>query len=238
GWRMARNDLTNKNGIRWRMFLESGGECYRNTHGVYPDSAPEPKDHKPDEQARDAVFALFEKLASLPVCEPDSVPVLRFSTSAQELFNEWYKKLLQRLNSTEKDTPMESHLAKYPSLLASLALIFHVVEKGLQGEVGAESLNMAIHFCELLESHARRIYGLVGEGFEGAKSLAKRLKDLPDPFQTRDFSNKGWSGLGSTEERQVALDVLCERGYIHKEVQQTATKPKALYHVNPYVLTE
>ncbi len=48
--------------------------------------------------------------------------------------------------------------------MASLALIFHLIDGikfGSVGDISERSAQMAIEWCDYLESHARRIYGLV-----------------------------------------------------------------------------
>lgn len=201
---------------------------------VYPDPNPYRVDRKPDLKAEERARAVFQKLNKIPLSKKGARPSLPFNNEAQQAFNEWYDDLNDRVNTMGSGDPMGAHLTKYHSLVPTLALIFHLIEHGATGEIEFESLRMALYWVDYLESHARRIYALTGEGLEGAESLKRRLPDLPNPFQTADFSNKGWSGLNTADERNTALDVLCECGYLHKEVQKTASKPKTLYHISPF----
>ena len=62
-----------------------------------------------------------------------------------------------RLRSGVEPPAIESHLAKYRSLIPSIALISHLVD-GDRGPVPLDPLERAIRWGTYLESHARRIY--------------------------------------------------------------------------------
>jgi Protein of unknown function (DUF3987) len=74
--------------------------------------------------------------------------------------------LEERIRSNTDDPIMGEHLGKYRSLLPSLALIFHLIEVADEKATGAVTLHSperAAQWCEYLETHAKRIYGLVGD---------------------------------------------------------------------------
>jgi len=50
------------------------------------------------------------------------------SAAAQELFDGWRADLKHRLRAEEDHPVLLSHLAKYRSLLPSLALLFHLID--------------------------------------------------------------------------------------------------------------
>jgi len=107
-------------------------------------------DRPPDCEAAEAVLQTFSTVRSLTgehdeEEELSGPTVLRFSPEAQELFYEWFTQLEWRLRSPElKRTPaFESHLAKYRSLMPTLALLFHLVEVVGTGSIGPVSLAAA-----------------------------------------------------------------------------------------------
>jgi Protein of unknown function (DUF3987) len=58
------------------------------------------------------------------------------------------------------------HLAKYEKLFASLALALHLAEcaaTGRRGQVSERAALQAAAWCEYLEAHARRCYGLLAD---------------------------------------------------------------------------
>src|SRR5262249_25469479 len=55
-------------------------------------------------------------------------------------------------------------LGKYRSLMPTLALIFHLVDiadGSGSGPVSMQAAGMAAAWCDYLEAHARRVYGMV-----------------------------------------------------------------------------
>src|SRR5206468_508035 len=124
----------------------------------------------------------------------DDPPFLRFAPDAQELFDSWRHELENVKLRAEGQGPLiESHLAKYRSLMPSLALLFHVIElvDGLaSGPVTLGSARRAVDWCNLLEAHARRAFQ---SSFEGDLDPARRLADavrggvaLKAPFTPRE----------------------------------------------------
>jgi putative DNA primase/helicase len=90
----------------------------------------------PDNEAKNRAYEIFRFLDHL---EPttlgaeeknDSIPALRFTPEAQQVFDAWRTGLENRLRSDQlANTPaFESHMAKYRSLMPSLALLFHLVD--------------------------------------------------------------------------------------------------------------
>jgi putative DNA primase/helicase len=99
--------------------------------------------------------------------------------TAQELFDGWRADLERRLRAEEDHPVLLSHLAKYRSLLPSLALLFHLidgVDTGRRGPVSRVAAAQAAAWCEYLAAHARRLYGAVTDAARVAAALlATRL---------------------------------------------------------------
>src|SRR5216684_4331365 len=137
---------------------------------VWPDGGGQWRnvDRWPDAAARTRVVELFQRLHTLELAgvgaedlTPDEVPFLRFEAAAQELFDAWRGDLEQRLRTEEDHPVLLSHVAKYRSLMPSLALIGHLID-GVDGKtsgpVSRAAAARAIAWCEYLHGHARRLY--------------------------------------------------------------------------------
>jgi putative DNA primase/helicase len=212
---------------------------------VYPDIDPAWKevDRYPDSVAREAVIQLTEKLDTLNAMEIGgeddsdsygSVPFLRFDGAAQELFSEWRADLELQVRSGEDHPAIVSHLTKYRKLVPSLALIFHLCDKG-HGRVNESALGRAIAYSKYLESHARRIYSFATmPDVEAAKTLPKRLENgkVGDIFTAREIYKKGWTGLETPAKAQSAINVLVEYHHLTEEEINTGGRPTTIYHWN------
>jgi len=213
---------------------------------VWPDAPTtwENVDRYPNVAAKTQAWETFQRLASLtggsvsamPGDRSDSPPFLRFDREAQHRFDAWRETLERRLRTGELHPAIESHLAKYRSLIPSLALLIHLIDGGA-GEVADRSLERAITWGVYLESHAGRIYSsVVDAAAVAARELGRRLidGDLPNPFTARDVYRKGWSGLDK-ESTVAAIDVLIGLDWLAERVGESAGRPKVLYAVNPQI---
>jgi putative DNA primase/helicase len=220
---------------------------------VYPDVDQPYKrvDREPDTQAQEQAYQLFQKLAYLDyaalgaaVDGPRKLPYLRFCDAAQMFFDDWFETLENRVRSCCESPYLIGHLAKYRSLMPSLALLFHLVEVlegSARGAVSFRAASRATSWCDYLEQHAKRVYQAAFDSDpEPAQRLAERLPDdLPDPFTTRDIQRKGWKFLGSIDEIHRALGLLERHGWIYAEEVPTTPhggRPTTHYHKNPRLL--
>jgi hypothetical protein len=92
-------------------------------------------DRWPDVEAKNRAYEVFRRLDALNPKnlgahgkDEEGIPAVRFTEDAQEVFDQWRDELEVRLRSTELPPALESHLAKYRSLMPSLALIFQLIE--------------------------------------------------------------------------------------------------------------
>lgn len=219
---------------------------------VYPD--PPAKyvlvDRWPDKDARDEAYHVFKAIDDLtPLergCQADDyseLPFVRFAPDAQNHFDQWYTALRSRLQNGTLSNVMAAHLAKFGSLMPSLALILHLVDRyNCQhiGDVSLKSTQAAMAWCELLEAHARRIYQSATDGdISDAVNLAERIANsLPNPFTCREVAQKGWAGLGTAESVRHAVGVLEDRKVV--KVVETASgdslgrgRPSEKVWINP-----
>ena len=202
---------------------------------VYPDTQPwEWRDRVPNKQARDAAFRLYEVLAdfdpvawgAIPADEGSRFPHFRFDDGAQQVFIEWLHELQrERIPSELADGHplIAQHLAKYEKLFAALALVLHLADcaaNGRRGPVTEATAIRAAAWCEYLEAHARRCYGLLAdEGLRAAQALATRIERgvLADGFTARDVRRNGWRSLASDTAVRAALDWLEDEGWLRSE---------------------
>lgn len=199
---------------------------------VYPDHRPwEWRDRIPAKEARDQTYAVFDALAEFdpeawgaaPADDFAKFPHFRFDEAAQEIFIEWSGDL-HRVKMPAEDHPIiAQHLAKFDKLFPALALILHLVDcaaTGQRGAVTVESALRAAAWCEYLEAHARRCYGLLtDDGLRAAQALADKVRQgkLADGFTARDVRRNQWRALTTDEAVQAALDWLEDEGWLRAD---------------------
>lgn len=202
---------------------------------VYPDPVKwEWIDRTPNKQARDRAFEIFEALADIDFVEAGAAPAddfhkfpfFRFNAGAQKIFIEWSTDLHGKKIPTEDSPIIQQHLAKFDKLFPAIALIFHLVEAAYSG-IGAGKVNescalRAAAWCDYLEAHARRCYGLLADdGLRAAQALAGKITagKLTDGFTAREVRRNRWRNLSSDESVHAALDWLEDEGWLRsKEV--------------------
>jgi len=210
---------------------------------VYPDisSTWRNVDRWPDTAAKNRaydVICALDRLDPLVVgaeVDTDETPFLRFDAEAQNCFDEWRGELEHRLRSGIEHPVIVAHLAKYRSLIPSLALLCHLADGG-EGPVGIGSLARGIAWGWYLESHARRIYAVaVTPDSVEAIALAKKIVsgELPDEFALRDIYRNGWIGLGTRDAAARAVEVLCDLDWLAEVEQPTRTRSRTRYQANP-----
>jgi len=243
--------------------LENDGLIQRLQLLVYPDEIKHWRlvDKAPNREARERAYQIIERLARMVDFteygavkeESERFPYLRFSEEAQMVFNEWLTDLeLKKLRGDDHPIVLE-HFGKYRSLMPALALIFHLIGiadraadgpisvEAADGPISVEAAEKAAAWCDYLESHARRIYGLVTDASqEAGEILAEKIKKgkLKDGFTVRDIYRQNWHRLGNKELAQAACDILIDAGWLRPERTkgQGAGRPALpTYKINPKV---
>jgi hypothetical protein len=141
---------------------------------------------------------------------------------------------------------MEAHLAKYRSLMPTLALLLHLMFHAHQGDfvpgcitpVSEHAANTAIRWCEFLEQHALRIYaGDINRDQHRAHALAKRIcdGDVSDEDSVRSVYRKQWSMLRSPEDVHEALAILESLIWVRVEGENTAGRTRDVIRINPAI---
>ncbi len=201
--------------------------------------------------AKTQAFKIFEFLDSITgeklgaikdELNPDSIPALRFSPAAQGIFNGWLETLMGRLLSPELEAApaFHAHLSKYPSLMPSLALIFHLVDIAAgkaSGPVSADAADLAAAWCDFLELHARKLYALeLNREAASAHALAERIQqgEVQDGVNVSDLYRHKWPGLKTADEVASALGALEGCHWLRvKEIPNAAARPTKQIHLNP-----
>lgn len=216
---------------------------------VYPDTTTEwiNIDRYPDAEQKNRAFEIFKALSEeIPGAvqeEDESIPALRFTPAGQEIFDAWRHDLETRLRNDRNLHPvMVSHLAKYRSLMPSLALIFHLIEVADRtiepGPVSEQSAIMAAAWCGYLESHAGRVYsGAMLPGMEAAREIVKHIKqgDIRERCKLKDIYRPQWSRLTTPEDVRAGLDILIEYDWLALEKVTTGGRPSEIIRLNPKI---
>ena len=119
-----------------------------------------------------------------------------------------------------------------------MALILHLAEGNI-GPVTLDSAVRAAAWCEYLQGHARRIYGMVDAAkINTARTLGRRIAEgkLQDHFTARDVWKKGWGSIKSTADAETALAILEDYGWlVSYEVTDQPGRPTSRYAINPKI---
>jgi putative DNA primase/helicase len=237
-----------------RMALEGGsgddGFMQRFQLLVWPDISRQWRnvDRWPQSTAKQRVIEVFARLHEISVAALDAhchedlsgIPYCRFSPEAQELFTEWQSELEHRLRRGEEHPAFEAHLAKYRSLVPSLALLIHLADGGAN-PVTADALVKACAWAEYLESHARRVYSRgLSPDYVVARALAAHILkgDLPREFALRDVYRPQWTELTKPEGAAKAVEVLLDLDWLREYSEETGGRPSRRFLANPRIWEE
>jgi hypothetical protein len=217
---------------------------------VWPDAPAEWKnvDRFPETTEKNKAWAIIKALSGdIPGAvthEDAKLPALRFSPEGQIVFDTWRGGIETRTRGDHGLPPsMESHLAKYRSLMPSLALIFHLVEVAggttSQGPVSERAAIMAAAWCEYLESHAGRIYGgALMPGMEAAREIVKHIQRgaIQDGCKPKDIYRNHWARLATADEVKAGLEVLTEYDWLAvTKSDTTGGRPYEIIRLNPAI---
>ena len=220
---------------------------------VYPDelTAWTLVDRPVNAQAKQAAFQAVERLATMDFrqygafSEEGQTPYFRFADDAQGVFNDWLTELEAKLRKKDEEPVQQEHFGKYRSLMPSLALQFHLLNLAHgsclpPSQVSKECAEQAAAWCEYLETHARRVYGLVTNvTAQAAARLAVKLGQgaLSQTFTIRDVYRKEWSLLDDRQVIENACEELVSLGWLREQVTPPALgqRGKTEYVTNPKV---
>ena len=214
---------------------------------VWPDTTGEfiHVDQWPDTPAKQAAWAVFERLAELQPASETEPTVWRFDDAAQDLFVEWLVPFEIELRGDDLHPAMVSHLSKYRKLIPALALVFALIDTPDSGGVIHErELIRALSFGDYLRPHANRLYAAaVTPETTGAAALMAKIKAglVKDGFKLKDVQQKGWSGLTTTDDVRKATAMLVDYDWLRCDVAQSGDamgrgRPSETFRVNPCLI--
>ena len=204
-------------------------------------------DRWPDTEATNRAYEVFRRLDALdPQAfsgsdeDAEGIPAVRFTDEAQKVFDQWRDELEVKLRTGELPPALESHLAKYRSLMPSLAFVFQLIEfvdgTGEGGAVGLRPALQAAAWCEFLETHATRLYSSAeNPAMEGGRALLERIRkgDVSDGDATRSVYRKHWTKLSTPEEVNGACSMLEEFGWLRVEAVKTSGRSTTRLRLHP-----
>jgi putative DNA primase/helicase len=127
---------------------------------VWPDMDPAwaPVNKPAYESAESEAESVFRRAIELDAENPRR---FFFDRDAQELFWAWLAELEAKVRGNELHPALISHLAKYRSLMPSLALLSCVADEPASESISLDDARRAAALCEYYESHAMRVYSCV-----------------------------------------------------------------------------
>jgi len=197
-------------------------------HWRYVDRAPRPETSSGAEQ-------LFARLTNMDASQQSAY---RFGADAQELFVAWLTELEHKLRSGDLHPALVSHLAKYRSLMPSLALLFHLAD-GATSAICLQHAQQAAAWCDYLESHVRRIYSMIVSperraAVELGSHLQRGWKCEVGSFSVRDVYRKCWADLDTPEKVRSAVELLCDAAWVREiHLGERVGRPSENYAINP-----
>jgi hypothetical protein len=218
---------------------------------VFPDRPKEWKlvDRRSDDIARKRVKNIGAFLAATDfisigarIEEDFPIPVFRFDHEGQESFYNWYRRLEERLLKECDEGMITEHLAKYRSLMPSIALsryLIRIADGASPGTgISLEDAIEAADMCVYLETHARRVYAMIeNRGIYAAKALLKKIREglIKDGFTQREVYRKGWSGLDNKGTDNACIELVL-KGWLKEEIIPPTSKggpSVAKYRLHP-----
>ena len=207
-------------------------------------------DQWPDTPAKQAAWAVFERLNQLQPATDTDPEEWRFTSEAQDLYWEWVEPFETEIRGEELHPALISHLSKYRKLIPALALIFALVDTADSGNViHARELLRALAWCDYLRTHANRLYAAaVIPETTGAKQLLDKIKAgklcdgdgvLLEVFTPRLVAVKHWAGLGTPDAVRKAADLLADYGWLAREAVPTGAtggRPSDRYLIHPMLM--
>jgi putative DNA primase/helicase len=218
---------------------------------VFIDRLPEWKEPGPNQGsgAVERVTQIFDMLNGL--LDETNPKTMRFTPEGQSVFKNWRAGLEARLKSGDLGEGLGSHLAKYRSLMPSLAGLLHLVElmdtaidgapRRHQGAdeilICADCARLAVKWCDFLEAHARRLYGAVAPGADKAHALARAiiLGLAYHGMTIREAYRAQWAGLRDPEHVREGLSILDECGWARLHRLPTGGRPTEVVHLHPAI---
>jgi len=196
----------------------------------YPDFHPwEFVDESPNLNIIKGINSIFAGIDKSIKNQRKNPVILRFSDDAQDFSYAWLKRHMPSLEVSNNHPALVNHLSQYKNLFPTLSLLFYLCENvetldsiSCDSRVDLLAATRALGFLEILDSHARRIYGIVARPeISLAKIILEKIRQgrLESPFAARDVCKNGGSDLKTAAQVKKPLDLLVKEGYLDVEMQ-------------------
>ncbi|MBO1928426.1 DUF3987 domain-containing protein [Thiomicrorhabdus sp. 6S2-11] len=200
---------------------------------VWPDPIQqEYVDELPNEEADRTAWAVFTTLYQL------EERTLCFSSDAQKVFTDWYKQSINELSAEENQSSLENHLTKYRKMVPALALLIELAEDPQATEIMEDSITKAVMWANYLITHAKRIYGIQDKAAINAENIVNKREKLNSTFSPSEIAQNNWSGLNSTEEVKLGIELLVKHNYLIKldsTIGKKGGRPSERYRWNHHL---
>jgi putative DNA primase/helicase len=200
-------------------------------------------DRVPNTEAEESYQIVFDRVARVskfPDITGDLAEgpdVRQFDDEAQSVFDAWAEANDRLCRSDTLPPVLTSHLSKFGSLVASLALIFAVADE-VKGVIPARYVHQAIGWSGYLRAQAERVFACTTRpDTVHARALLAKIKEcvISDGFTARDVYRNEWSLL-HRDGVEKATALLCDLDHLLRVDQLSAGRgrpPGAIYRINP-----
>jgi len=167
--------------------------------------------------------------------------ILTLAAGAKEAWLQFSQYIESRQGAEGDLHTIQDWTSKLPGAALRIAGLFHVIEQGESSPIISQGIiEKSLDLCELLISHARAAFDLMGtdQAISDAKAILRWLiKEGEETFTQRDCLKRHEGRLKRLDRLKKALAVLAERNIISEPSDIiTGRRPKIIYRVNPLVL--
>lgn len=158
-------------------------------------------------------------------------PLLHLSAEAKGFWVTYHDQVEKELGAAGIFASVDDFAAKSAENAARIAGIFHVFEKGAQGEIEALTMQRSIAVASWHLQETLRVFSAMAEADEdkNARTLLKWLIARPcDDFSTADIGQRAPKSIRKKDCWEAALKLLSEHGYVLKDPAKDT-----LYRLNP-----
>lgn len=194
-------------------------------------------DRSPDAAARIEVDRICRDMRDMPAQGEGEPRIMRFDPVAQDAFRDWMEGIQGEARSRSLPSAIESHILKMPKTVASLALIFDLIEGDGDDLIGDTAILRALGWADYLRTHANRLYA-AGQAMaeDGARLIVDRREMLPEAFTVRDIQRKQWTGLTDRDAIVTSIETLLGTHHCREVAGSNSTgRPSTLYVWNPHL---
>jgi hypothetical protein len=202
-------------------------------------------DRAPNAQAKEwyeTIFSAFHGLTTDQILQdwkPGDSNAIRFSADAQEEFISWITVKENAIREGKYPRLLASHISKYTTLFASLALVFHIIlvfegKTEISHEISIHASRLARKWCDYLFHHARRTLTEVKSYPLPVRQLASLIlkKEVADGILISDFEKLDSVHLRDQKSKRKALKFFEDK----KLIRLDDSGPRQKIRINPYAL--